>query len=90
MSYYDHATMIVYRLGPWAQAPEPPLDVPAGRRRQEHALVTGPSRGKMRVGKNSVSKRLGGFWFAYQRQGAAAQAGGAARRRSRETRAMVT
>jgi hypothetical protein len=63
MSYYDHATMIAYRLGPWAQAPEPPLDVPAGRRRQEHALVTGPSRGKkMRVGKNSVSNRLGGFW----------------------------
>lgn len=63
MSYYDHATMIAYRLGPWARAPEPPLDVPAGRRRKEHASVTGPSRGKTRVGKNSVSKRLGGFWM---------------------------
>ena len=62
MSYYDHATMIAYRLGPWAPAPEPPLDVPAGRRTPEHAPVTGPSRGKTRVGENSVRTRLGRFW----------------------------
>lgn len=62
MSYYDHATMIAYRLGPWAPAPGPPLDVPATRRAPEHAPVTGPSRGKMRVGENSLGKRLGRLW----------------------------
>lgn len=29
MSYYDHATMIAHRLGPWAEQPQPPFDRPA-------------------------------------------------------------
>lgn len=27
MSYYDHAVMITHRLGPWAPAAQPPLDI---------------------------------------------------------------
>ncbi|EDQ35163.2 hypothetical protein HPDFL43_18252 [Hoeflea phototrophica DFL-43] len=34
MSYYDHATMIAHRLGPWQQQPEPPFDVPARHRKR--------------------------------------------------------
>lgn len=62
MSYYDHATMIAYRLGPWAPAPEPPLDTPAGRKASELAPVTGPSRRKLRDGNTSFSKRLARLW----------------------------
>lgn len=62
MSYYDHATMIAYRLGPWAPAPEPPLDMPASRKASELTPVTGPSRRKLRDGNTSFSKRLGELW----------------------------
>ncbi|WP_417433456.1 hypothetical protein [Hoeflea sp.] len=33
MSYYDHATMIACRLGPWAQQPHPPHDRPTTSRK---------------------------------------------------------
>jgi hypothetical protein len=36
MSYYDHATMIAHRLGPWQQRiPEPPFDVPVRYRKRQ-------------------------------------------------------
>jgi hypothetical protein len=62
MSYYDHATMIAYRLGPWAPAPGPPLDMPARSKASELAPVAGPSRRKLRDGNTSFSKRLGRLW----------------------------
>lgn len=39
MSYYDHATMIAHRLGPWQQQPEPPFDIPA-----RHHKLQAPTR----------------------------------------------
>ncbi|SOE16872.1 hypothetical protein SAMN05877838_1757 [Hoeflea halophila] len=41
MSYYDHATMIAYRLGPFAPTPGSSLDVPSSNR-SKPAAVTAP------------------------------------------------
>jgi len=62
MSYYDHATMIAYRLGPWAPPPEPPLDVPAHRSRPEYAPVTPPCGTETPVRHIFGNRRLGRLW----------------------------
>ncbi|MCY0151388.1 hypothetical protein OEG86_02990 [Hoeflea alexandrii] len=90
MSYYDHATMIAYRLGPWAPAPEPPLDTPAGRKASELAPVARPVAPQTARRQYLFQQAAGQALDAYQSQAAAAKAGGAALRCSRETRAMVT
>jgi|GEM_PF-1475800 len=58
MSYYDHATMIAYRLGPWAPTPGPPLDVPS-RRRTRQAPATVPRSTEIPLRRRPVRA-----WFA--------------------------
>ncbi|WP_340159231.1 hypothetical protein [uncultured Hoeflea sp.] len=58
MSYYDHATMIAYRLGPWAPTPGPPLDVPS-RCRTRQAPATAP-----RSTETPLRRRPVRAWFA--------------------------
>jgi hypothetical protein len=64
MSYYDHATMIVHRLGPWQPDPEPPFDVPVRyrKRRPKRLAKVGDSPERSGAGtgnsKDSASREI--------------------------------